>query len=393
MAFPRRTLFLLAALLFPLAAHSQIREEYRPLADLLSTKPGREPTEGNLVEIIPTGPELYFRLQEDIMAARETVHSEFFIFDATPAGNVIRTAFRLKALEGLEVRYIAEDLTHKAGYIDAMKKCGAQVKHHPFFPIRRRNHQKLLLLDGKVGYTGGFNIDSDNFFEWNDVGVRVQGPVVSKLEMLYADMWRRRGGESSAHEITEPEPFPGGVIVQSVDEDPLAKDRINLKAYLWIIDNARDYIYARSPYFKPPEELADALSAAARRGVEVRLVIPEHKDSPSRSVVPFERTFYEDMVHAGVHIHMLGEGFDHGKVLVSDNYISAIGSVNLDALSLIYNYENNLFFYDEPVAIKVKAMIEEVLGNCYELTPEQVDAFPAWNRTFKGPLRALGKLF
>ncbi|MBQ9411328.1 MAG: hypothetical protein IJU21_06940 [Bacteroidales bacterium] len=392
MRFSLRSLFL-AALLFPLAAHSQIREEYRPLADLLSTKPGRELTEGNIVEVIPTGPELYFRLQEDIMAARKTVHSEFFIFDSTPAGNVIRTAFRLKALDGVEVQYIAEDFTQKAGYIDAMKKCGAKVRHHPFFPLRRRNHQKLLLLDGKVGYTGGFNIDSDNFFEWDDVAVRVRGPVVSRMEMIFADMWGRRGGKPSAHEITEPEPFTGGVAVQSVDEDPLAKDRINLKAYLWIIDNARDYIYARSPYFKPPEELADALSAAAGRGVEVRLVIPEHKDSPANLVVPFERPFYEDMVHAGVHIHMLGEGFDHGKMLVADDYISAIGSVNLDALSLVFNYENNLYFYDEAIALQVKALIEDSLGKSYELTPEHVDAFPAWSRTFKGPLRAIGKLF
>ena len=387
-----RHLFLVA-FLFPAAAMSQIREEYRPLADLLSTKPGRELTEGNLVEIIPTGEELYFRLQEDIMAATETVHAEYFIFDADNVGNIIRTAFRLKALDGLEVRYIAEDLTQNAGFMNTMRKSGVEVRHYPFFPLRRRNHQKLLLMDRRIGYSGGYNIAADNLFEWTDVAVRLQGPVVSKLEMLYAEMWRRRGGEESAYEITEAEPFSGGVIVQSVDEDPPAKDHINLQGYLWIINNAKDYIYAKSPYFKPPEELVTALSNAAVRGVDVHLVIPMHKDKPAEFVVPFERVFFEEMVLAGVHIHMMEEGFDHCKMFVSDDYISTVGSVNLDALSLIYNYEHNLFFYDEAIAAQVKSFIAEGFGSSYELTEEQVDAFPAWNRAFKGPLRLMGKVF
>lgn len=385
--------FLLAALLFPLAAHSQIREEYRLLADLLSTRPEREPTEGNRVELIPCSLELYYRLQEEIMSTKETIHAEFFIFGSDDFGNVIRTALRLKALDGVEVRYIAEDLTHKAGFINTMRKSGVEVKHHPFFPLRRRNHQKFLLLDGKVGYTGGANIDRDNMLKWEDFAVRIEGPAVVKMEQEYAGMWKRRGGEPSAREISATEPFKGGVTVQSIDDNPTDKEQLNLKAYLWIIDNAKDYVYAKSPYFKPPEELTRALQNAAERGVDVRIIIPEHKDAPSRLVIPFERVFYEDMVNTGVHIHLRGEQFDHSKMIVADDYISAIGSVNLDALSLVYNFENNLFFYDEAVAAKVRAIIEEDMADSYELTTEHVEAYPAMQKAFKGPLRLLGKVF
>lgn len=387
-----RHLFL-AALLFPAAAMSQIREEYRPLADLLSTRPEREPTEGNLVELYPAGQEVFQKMQEDIMAAQKTVHAEYFIFSKDEAGFPFRMSLRLKALEGVEVQYLAEDITHNAGFINKMRKSGVDVRHYPFFPLLRRNHQKFLLLDGEVGYSGGLNIDRENLLEWGDMAVRVRGPVVARMEQSFAKMWKHRGGPESAYDIKESAPFEGGVIVQSVDEDPTEKNHINLNAYIWVLDHAKEYFYAKSPYFKPPDEFVEALSNAARRGVDVRLVIPAHKDSPTRIIIPFERVFYEDMVKAGVHILLQTDKFDHGKMFASDGYLSAVGSINLDALSFVYNYENNLYFYDEGIAAEVKRLIEADFQDCEELTLEKVADFPAWQRTFKGFFRTLGKVF
>lgn len=387
-----RPLFL-AALLFPAAAMSQIREEYRPLADLLSTRPEREPTEGNLVELYSAGPDVFLMMQEDIMAAQKTVHAEYFIFSKDEAGFPFRMSLRLKALEGVEVQYLAEDFTHNAGFINKMRKSGVDVRHYPFFPLLRRNHQKFLLLDGEVGYSGGLNIDRENLLEWGDMTVRLRGPVVEKMEQSFAKMWKHRGGPESAYDIKESAPFEGGVIVQSVDEDPTEKNHINLNAYIWVLDHAKEYFYAKSPYFKPPDEFVEALSNAARRGVDVRLVIPAHKDSPTRIIIPFERVFYEDMVKAGVHILLQTDKFDHGKMFASDGYLSAVGSINLDALSFVYNYENNLYFYDEGIAAEVKRLIEADFQDCEELTLEKVADFPAWQRTFKGFFMTLGKVF
>lgn len=383
----------LAVLLFPVTAMSQIREEYRPLANMMATLPEREPTEGNLVELMTEGPEVFVKLQEDILAAEETIHAEYFIFNADYEGNTIRTALRLKGLDGLEVRFIAEDFCTNAAFINNMKKSGVEVKHHALTPLRCRNHQKLLLLDRNVGYTGGMNVAHDNFFDWEDITVRLRGPVVAKMEQLYAKMWERHFGKPSAYDIPEIQPYEGGAIVQSVDENPEAKTRLNLKAYIWALEHAKDYFYAKTPYFKPPQELADALADAARRGVDVRLIIPWEKDPVAVIEVPFERVFYEDLVKAGVHLLMRTDMFDHSKMFVMDDYLSSTGSINMDALSFLYNYENNLYFYDENIAQQIKSIIEDDFDNCFELTMEHINAFPAWQKRFEKTFRVLGKVF
>jgi len=383
----------LTVLLFPVTATAQIREEYRPLADMLATLPEREPTEGNLVELLSEGPYVFEKLQEDILAAEETIHAEYFIFNADYEGNTIRTAMRLKALDGLEVRYIAEDFSTNGAFIDNMKKSGVEVKHHALTPLRCRNHQKLLLLDRKVGYTGGLNIAHDNFYDWEDITVRLRGPIVAKMEQLYAKMWERHLGKPSAYDIPEIQPYEGGVIAQSVDDNPETKAHLNLKAYIWALEHAKDYFFAKTPYFKPPQELADALADAARRGVDVRLIIPWEKDPVAVIEVPFERVFYEDLVKAGVHIYMRTDMFDHSKMFVMDDYLSCTGSINLDALSLLYNFENNVYFYDEGTALQIKSIIEDDFDKCFQLTMEHINAFPFWQKRFKNALRILGKVF
>lgn len=389
----KQFILFLAALLIHVDGLSQIREEYRPLAEMLATLPEREPTEGNLVELLQPGTELLTRIEDDIMAAEESVHAEFFIFASDDVGNTIRTALSLKARDGEDVRFIADNFTTKSGFVNKMRKSGVQVKHHHVFPLRRRNHQKLLLLDHKVGYTGGMNIAYDNFYDWEDIMVRLRGPVLAKMERLYTRMWERHHGKASDCDIPVSEPYEGGVTIQSVDDDPSEKDRPNLKAYLWALENAREYFYAKSPYLKPPRELADAFAAAARRGVEVRLILPQDKDSIACIEKPFERVFYRDLVKAGVHIHLRTDKFDHSKMFVTDDYLCSTGSINLDALSLCYNYENNLYFYDEGIALQIKALIEDDLDKCYELTPEHIKAFPVWQKIFNPAFRVLGKLF
>ncbi len=362
----RRLIFLLT-LLFPSAALAQIREEYRPLSELLATRPERVATEGNRVEVIPSGSELFFRMQEDIMGATQTIHASFFIFHNDEAGFVIRSAFQLQALDSLEVQYIAEDFIQKSRFIRPMKKAGVKVGHQLFFPLIPRNHQKYLLLDGTLAYAGGCNIARNNLLEWEDMAVRLRGPVVAQMEQLHARNWKRTDGSPSAREPKETESYAGGVIVQPVDEDPAEKSHLNLQAYIWALDHAKEYFYAKTPYFLPPSSLVKALSDAARRGVDVRLVIPRHKDARVALITLFEGTYFKNLLAAGVHIHLRESLFDHSKVFSCDHYLSAVGSVNLDALSLLYNYENNLFFYDEGISTQIKRLIEEDFSDCEEL--------------------------
>lgn len=382
----------LAALFFPFALFSQIREEYRPLAHMLATLPEREPTNGNLVELLHPGSELLLRLQDDILAAGESIHAEFFIFADDIVGNTIRTALNFKALDSLDVLYMGDAIGSNAAFFNRMKKFGVQVKRRPLIPLRPRNHQKLLLLDHSVGYAGGMNMSCSEFYDWVDFIVCLRGPVVAQLERLYARTWESHGGKAE-YDFPVPEPYDGGVTIQSVGDDPKKKERLNLKAYLWVLENAREYFWAKTPYLKPPREFIDALVDAAGRGVDIRLMTPWDKDDISCLEEPFERVLYEELVDAGVHIYIRPDRYDHSKVFVTDDYLCATGSVNLDCLSLRSNFENNLYFYDEGVARQMKSLIEEDFANCYELTPEHIAAFPCWLKTFKNTLRTLGKLF
>ncbi len=389
----KRAFLFLAALFFPFALFSQIREEYRPLAHMLATLPEREPTTGNLVELLHPGSELLLRLEEEIMAAGESVHAEYFIFSDDIVGNTIRTALKHKAMDNLDVQYIGDGLGSRAAFFNRMKKSGVQVKHRPLIPLRPRNHQKLLLLDHSVGYAGGMNMSCSEFYDWVDFIVRLRGPVVTQLEQLYAGTWESHGGKTAEYGIPLPEHCDGGVTIQCVGDNPKKKERLNLKAYLWVLENAREYFWAKSPYLKPPREFIDALVDAAGRGVDVRLMTPWDKDELSCLEEPFERVLYEELVSAGVHIYIRPDRFDHSKVFVTDDYLCATGSVNLDRLSLCSNFEYNLYFYDEGVALQMKSVIEDDFANCYELMPEHIAAFPCWLKTFKNALRTLGKLF
>lgn len=388
----KRAFLFLAALFFPFALFSQIREEYRPLAHMLATLPEREPTNGNLVELLHPGSELLLRLQDDILAAGESIHAEYFIFADDIVGNTIRTALNFKALDSLDVLYMGDAIGSNAAFFNRMKKFGVQVKRRPLIPLRPRNHQKLLLLDHSVGYTGGMNMSCSEFYDWVDFIVRLRGPVVAQLERLYARTWESHGGKAE-YDFPVPEPYDGGVTIQSVGDDPKKKERLNLKAYLWVLENAREYFWAKTPYLKPPREFIDALVDAAGRGVDIRLMTPWDKDDISCLEEPFERVLYEELVDAGVHIYIRPDRYDHSKVFVTDDYLCATGSVNLDCLSLRSNFENNLYFYDEGVARQMKSLIEDDFANCYELTPEHIAAFPCWLKTFKNTLRTLGKLF
>ena len=366
-----------------------IRSEYHPLATFLASAPERIPTRGNRVELVPDGEQLLWLLTRDIMAAREFVHMDYFIFKDEPETDYIHAAMRLRALDGLEVRYIAEDFTQKKGYINRMRRSGVEVKHYRMFPLVHRNHQKLVVIDSDVAYTGGMNLARDYFYYWDDLSVRLQGPAVASVELLFDKMWRRlRGAPTRA--VCSPPPVPGSdVIVQQVDDSPYDKENRTLYAFVWALDHAKEFFYAKSPYFAPPPELARALKEAAGRGVDVRLILPERGDLSFMD--PVNRSYYKQMLDAGVKLYQRGDRFDHSKVFTSDNYLSCIGSSNMDGVSFRSNFENNLLFYDEDLAQEIRSLIEQNLARSELITPEYLQGLSGWERMGHGLLRVLGQ--
>lgn len=377
-------------------AISGIRPQFRPLAEMFSTCPEQEPTSGNTVRVVGSGLEKLDLLSVDMMNAEDYIHMEYFEFFRDPGSRLVRTAMNLRGEDSLEVRYIVEDFMNIGkgpGFFSSMKRHGVEVGHYSFFHLGRRNHQKIVVIDGKVGYTGGMNIGNHYFHEWRDTHLRLTGPCVWSLEKHFSNMWERVGGEPSgtsedlSHSTSmEKEQFTlpdtlldsehtvENAIVQIVTGSPAGEYQIK-DGYIWMLDNASGHVYLQTPYFTPPKDVLAAMKRAVERGVEVWLVLPEKSDMGI--VDPANRSYYKECLSYGVRIFETNGKFDHSKLTLCDDYLSCVGSANLDGRSLKKNFEINTYIYGSEAAAIVKDRILSGMaeGNATEVTMETVESW------------------
>ena len=386
MSLKHRIFLLSAALLFcgsvcaqeqiPDEVLAAIREDYRPMAQLLAAKPEQVPTIGNRVQVISDGEEKLGLLIADIMNARSSVNMEYFIFENDEGSRLVRTALKLKALDGLDVRFILEDFrqgTLPRSYFDSMADSGVQLCHYPILPFNTRNHQKVVTIDGLIGYTGGMNIARHYFYLWHDTDVRIQGPAVASLDGVFAEMWKHVHGRDYTPHVPM-EPFADGIPVQIVSDWPY-KYHYNLQAYIWALDHAQTYFYAKTPYFAPPKELLDALKNAVARGVDVRLVIPAPELQDEPIMIPINCSYFRELLEAGITLTYSTGRFDHSKIFACDDYLSSIGSVNMDGRSFNINHEDNAYFYDEGLTLQVKELILQSEREGDPITMDYVNSY------------------
>ncbi|MBQ9712868.1 MAG: hypothetical protein IJV54_11350 [Bacteroidales bacterium] len=375
---------------------SRIRPRFRPLAEMFSTSPEQEPTAGNTVRVIGSGLEKLDLLSVDMMNAEDYIHMEYFEFFRDPGSRLVRTAMNLRGEDSLEVRYIVEDFMNigKApSFFSSMKRHGVEVGHYSFFHLGRRNHQKIVVIDGKVGYTGGMNIGNHYFHEWRDTHLRLTGPCVGSLEKHFLNMWERVGGEPSLVSADKDNPAIGGefplpdslldskntvenAIVQIVTGSPAGEYQIK-EGYIWMLDNASGHVYMQTPYFTPPKDVLAAMKRAVERGVEVWLILPEKSDMGI--VDPANRSYYKECLSYGVRIFETKGKFDHSKLTLCDDYLSSVGSANLDGRSLKKNFEINTYIYGSEAAAIVRDRILSGMaeGNATEVTMEMVGNWSA----------------
>lgn len=325
---------------------------------------------GNSLEIITEGSRKRELLLEDIRSARRYIHLEYFRFGNDKAGREVRDLLMEKAAQGVEVRLLNNNLS---GFFSIpssyFRKMGA-VEVIPFTHIRhgvgrwlyRINHQqhrKAVIIDGEVAYTGGMNLNDNYFYRWKDTHLRITGPAVAGLEASFALSWRGSGGRFTyVPEYYIPAQIPAGEAplkgktVQLVSDNPEVPVAAMLEVYCWLLDHARQYVYMHTPYFVPPKRLVESLKAAARRGVDVRLMLPRRVDTFLMS--PVNRTFYAECRGAGVRILEEDGPFNHSKTLVWDDSVALVGATNLDNRSFHLNYELDTLVYDRETALLLK---------------------------------------
>lgn len=345
-----------------------VYEPYKGLATLLNKTKETPLLYGSDIKIYTDGKEKFKELIEDIKNAKHHIHIQYYIFCDDEIGNTIQNILIKKAHEGIKVRVMYDDVgcwNVKKQFFDKMKKGDVEV--YPFlkvvFPIlsskvNYRNHRKVVIIDGSIGYMGGMNI-ADRYVKgvswgiWRDTHFRITGKGVQGLQTAFLLDWY----VVSKQVLNGKEYYPAthvnsDNIMQIVTSGPTGPWRILTQAEIYIITNAKRYVYIQTPYFLPTEGLNQALQIAARGGTDVRIMIPEHSDTKMANLA--SRSFLADMIRAGVKVYFFQPGFLHSKLLLSDDYISCIGSANMDFRSLEHNFEINAFIYQRDFAIRMK---------------------------------------
>ena len=275
-----------------------------------------------------------------------------------------------KAKEGLEIRFIYDALgsrTLSNNYINDLKAVGIQV--YPFSPMRLgrlissinyRNHRKIIIVDGIVGFTGGINVSDkyitgdENLGKWYDMHLQLKGAVVNSLQAVFALDW---SFASETHNLLNTKYFiehfsPGNSVAQVVASGPDSDFSSIQQLYFSIINSAKKYVYITNPYIIPGEILKESLQVAAMSGIDIKLLLSAKSDS---FLVKWNvRSHFEYLLKSGVRIFLYPDGFLHSKVIISDNELTSIGTANLDIRSFEQNYEVNALIYDEKITTELK---------------------------------------
>jgi cardiolipin synthase len=335
---------------------------------------------GNHVQLLTNGEEKFPKVFEAINSAKHHIHLEYYIIEPDELGNKIKDLLIKKAKEGVEVRLIADGFGSKGirgKYIEELKKNGVEV--YFFNPIKvlflaskinYRNHRKIIVIDSKVAFVGGVNLchkyvntDEKGKLYWRDSHLKISGPAVLHLQMIFIQDWNFCSGKN----ITLNSPYfdydfqpSHGTFVQIAASGPDCPRSIILLSMLKAINLAKDRLYITSPYFIPDVSIVNALKIAALSGVDVRILVPGISDS--FTVNAAARSYYKELLKVGVKIYLYQKGFVHAKTMVVDEILAVVGTANMDIRSFDINFEVNANIYDSELAIQLgKEFINDLL--------------------------------
>ncbi|MUV38543.1 Major cardiolipin synthase ClsA [Lentibacillus sp. JNUCC-1] len=363
------------------AFKSGITEAYKDQIYMHLKNDGAILTEDNKVDIFTDGREKFDALLEDIRQATDHIHVQYYIIHDDGLGTELIEAVTEKAKEGVDVRVLYDYMGSRgvsSHFYKALKEAGGLVEvFFPHFHLNYRNHRKLVIIDGKVGYVGGFNVGDEylgldeKFGYWRDTHLRTEGNMVHALQTRFILDWNQA---SKKHDFAyEQRFFPemagtGHVGAQIVSSGPNNEWQQIRNGYLKMIQSARKYIYLQTPYFIPGDTVQDALEIAALSGVDVRIMIP---DKPDHMFVYWATlSNIGGLLKAGAKVYVYENGFVHAKTLVTDDAVASVGTANFDIRSFSLNFEVNAFLYDDQTARALRQAFEKDIHRSKQLTLE-----------------------
>lgn len=394
-------------------------KEHLQLINLFRHQSAAFPYPENSIYLFTEGMDMLESLLADIQRAEHHIHIESYIWEDDRIGNQIVDALILKVKEGVQVRVVYDDVgcwKVPTAFFERMKQGGIQV--FDFLPVRfpkltskvnYRNHRKIIVIDGHVGYVGGMNLADRYFYPikdkacWRDTHLRIEGSGVAGLQRAFLADWYVASQEIITDSCYYPTDFKSMIfcgkptaclgnnaLVQIVTSIPTGNWQDIMQGMVLSLLKAQRYCYIQSPYFLPTDRILYAMQTAALSGVDVRLMIPEKADHWLLTVA--SRSYLVDVMRAGVRVYLYQPGFMHSKTWVSDDSMASCGSTNMDFRSFEHNFEVNAFIYDHKVAKAIKQMFLKDQESCRLLNLGSWESRSRWQRLKESFIRLLAPL-
>ena len=333
-------------------------------------------TNNNVVEILHNGENKFPRLMRELEQARKNIHVEYYMINDDVIGNQFIDLLCRKSKSRVKVRVIFDPVGSSLSRAMLLKMRDSGIEVYKYMPvlltrfankINYRNHRKIVVIDGNVGYVGGMNV-SDHYINgegknfWRDTHLRIEGDAVNTLQMLFLLSWYFVSGQLlklDTNIFNSSTTGRSGVFMGILGSGPDSDSESMMEAYFSMITNARDEVLISTPYFIPNESILTALKTAAKSGVNVKIIMPRNADS--FFVTATSLTFIDDLIEQGVEVYLYEKGIIHSKVIIVDECLSTVGSANMDYRSFEQNSEVNAFIYNHTIAQELKRYFIEDL--------------------------------
>ena len=383
--------------------HNQKQPSDSILIAYLQKEYNINPTVNNQIKLLKSGEEKFIDLFEEIRKAKHHIHLEYFNFRNDSIANTLFDLLAEKVKEGVEVRALFDAFGNssnnqplKKKHLRAIREKGIQIEK--FDPLKfpwinhafHRDHRKIVIIDGKVGYTGGMNI-ADYYInglpeigEWRDMHARIEGKAVNDLQDIFLDMWNKTSGQN----ISGKEYYPNkdsittsndnSCMIAIVDRYPKKAPEVMRNVYIKAIESANEKVQIINPYFTPVKSVKKAIKKALKNGVKVEIMIPGKSDI---GFTPDAAMYIANKLRKkGADIYIFNGGFHHSKVMMVDSLYCTVGSTNLNSRSLKYDYEVNAFIFDTETTHELMELFKEDQQNSTLLTKEIYKKRTAWKK-------------
>ena len=342
---------------------------------------------------------------EELAKAEHFIFMEYHAIEDAEAWHKIQRILEERVKAGVEVRVFYDDMGSigfiNTDFIKKMEAVGIRCRvFNPFMPglnlfLNNRDHRKITVIDGKVGFTGGYNLANEYFNlthpygQWKDTGIRLEGDAVRSLTVTFLEMWNAVS-EKDKNDTDFAQFLPEYAyeaqqtgFVQPYADSPLDNEQVGEEVYISMVNKAEKYCWFMTPYLIITDEMTHALTLAAKRGVDVRIITPGIPDK--KPIYSVTRSFYHGLVKDGVRVYEWTPGFCHAKMSVADDCMATCGTINLDYRSLYHHFENGCFMAECDVVLDIRNDLQETMKECREVTEKY--------RTGRSAYLRLGQLF